>query len=109
MNAICDLPATTLIPEILPRPTRAIPWAAVETKLEGLKRRSVRQALNEVVSAEADAFIRRAANDAAALAWDTHFPLLFFPTLFEEKARAGLAQMRHQASVHCRSLELLTE
>lgn len=69
--------------------------------------RSVQQALSEIARADADAFIRRAANDAAALAWDTHFPLLFFPTLFEEKARASLAQLRMQASVRRRSLELV--
>ena len=109
MNATCDLPATTVTQgtRCEPRPTRAIPWATVETELEKLKTRSVRRALNGIASADADSFIRRAANDAAALAWDTHFPLLLFPTLFEEKARTSLAQMRMQASVRRRSQELV--
>lgn len=109
MNATSDLPAATVIPErsFELRPTRAVPWAAIESELERLKTRSVRKALNATVSADAEGFIRRAANDAAALAWETHFPLLFFPTLFEEKACAGLAQMRMQASVRRRSLKLV--
>jgi hypothetical protein len=55
------------------------------------------------------AALRRAANEAAALAWFTPFPLLFFPALLEEKARAALRQGARQRCVRNRSETLLEE
>ena len=81
--------------------------AIQETELERLKNRLLRQTLDDLTAPEANGFVRRAANDAAALAWDTHFPLLVFPGLFEEKTRTALLQIERQASVRRRSLELL--
>jgi hypothetical protein len=89
------------------RPAPATFRATQETELERLKNRLLRETLNELTNADANGFVRRAANEAAALAWDTQFPLLAFPTLFEEKARAAVVQIRRQASVRRRSLELL--
>jgi hypothetical protein len=51
--------------------------------------------------------LRRAANDAAALAWATLYPLLVFPVLFEEKIAAALRQAERQARIFKRSRELL--
>ena len=43
--------------------------------------------------------LRRAANEAAAAAWLTPFPLLFLPALFEEKARKATAQVARQKAI----------
>jgi hypothetical protein len=50
--------------------------------------------------------IRRAANEAAALAWVTPYPLLVFPVLFEEKAAAELAVANRQQQIRKRTCEL---
>jgi len=110
MNANCDLLTPTFAPEAAfeVRACRVMPRASEDSELEKLKARLLRQTLNNVAIIGADGFIRHAANEAAALAWDTHFPLLVFPALFEEKAHAALAQVRRQAGVRRRSLELLS-
>ena len=52
--------------------------------------------------------MRRAANEAAALAWATLYPLLVFPVLFEEKIEAALRQAERQARILESSRELLS-
>jgi hypothetical protein len=52
--------------------------------------------------------VRRAANEAAAIAWNTLFPLLVFPALFEEKAEAALHQARRQARIYVASSDIAT-
>ena len=81
--------------------------AAQDSQLERLKRRLLRQTLAELTVPEANGFVRRAANEAAALAWDTRFPLLLFPGLFQEKTTAVLLQVERQAGIRRRSRELL--
>lgn len=89
------------------RPTPPATFRATqETELERLKNRLLAQTLNELTAPEANGFVRRAANEAAALAWSTHFPLLLFPALFEEKIKTALHQAKKQATVRRRSLEL---
>ena len=51
--------------------------------------------------------IRRAAHEAAALAWTTRYPLLVFPELFEEKTAVNIAHSERQAEVRRLSSELL--
>ena len=51
------------------------------TALEALKTRLLRALLEEAVGTGQNVALRRAASDAAALAWATRYPLLFFPTL----------------------------
>ncbi|MBC8097723.1 MAG: hypothetical protein H7Y43_18135 [Akkermansiaceae bacterium] len=90
------------------RPTPAVPFRATqETELERLKNRLLLEALNTLTKPVLNGDLRRAANEAAALAWVTPFPLLVFPTLFEEKAETAMLQAARQASVRQRSLELL--
>ena len=90
------------------RPASAATFRALhEDELEQLKGRLLRQRLNEIGVAEIHLRLRRAANDAAALAWTTSHPLLVFPGLFEEKAVAALQQARRQAGVRERSREIL--
>ncbi len=86
----------------------ALPFRARETTgLEQLKDRLLRQWLDNAADTEDNTLLRRAANDAAALAWATNYPVLLFPTLLEEKARAALLQRRRQERVRQRSLNLL--
>ena len=51
--------------------------------------------------------LRRAADEAAALAWATRYPLLVLPALVEEKARAALLRPGRQQQIRQRSRELL--
>ena len=91
------------------RPAPPAPFRATEeSALERLKNRLLREFLYEETEARAYGYVRRAANEAAALAWITRYPLLVFPALFEEKAEAARIQVRRQERVRQRSLELLT-
>ena len=83
--------------------------AAQEEKFELLKSRLLRRLLDDAVQPELNAPLRRAANDAAALAWTTSFPLLTFPILLEEKARRARSQLQKQNQIRLRSETLLAE
>ena len=63
--------------------------------------------LNEVWESDLAVHVRRAANEAEALAWVTRYPLLVFPALFEEKTETALARAERQKEVLLRSRELL--
>lgn len=82
--------------------------ATQENGLDHLKNRLLRDLLFEENNPRFNVHLRRAANEAAALAWVTPYPLLVFPALFEEKAEAALLQVERQKEVRQRSLELLT-
>jgi hypothetical protein len=89
---------------------KTVPFRDTETtELEKLKGRLLLQLLNQTRDPEHNALLRRAANDAAALAWATCQPLLFFPTLLEEKAQAAVVQLQRQQQVRDRSLNLALE
>src|ERR1035438_6284702 len=81
--------------------------AAQETEFERLKDQLLAQQLQAATAAELNIPLRRAANEAAALAWVTRFPLLVFPLLFEEQAEAALLRAERQEQVRQRSRELL--
>ncbi len=70
-----------------------------ETDLEHLKARLLRERLATAPAAEALAPLRRAGNEAAALAWANEFPLLVLPELFREKAEAALRYAARQAAL----------
>lgn len=90
------------------QPAPAAPFRATqETALERLKSRILREFLSDLPEPRLNGYLRRAANEAAALAWVTPYPLLVFPTLFEEKAEAAILQAERQVSVRERSLQLL--
>ena len=80
-----------------------------ETELEQFKNRLLRAALNEAENADLYAPLRRAATEAAGMAWLTPFPLLFLPALFEEKALAARRQFERAQSVRARSRRILAE
>ena len=86
--------------ELRPKPT--IPFRAFQEKaFERLKNRLLAQELTE--APELNVPLRRAANDAAALAWATVFPLLVFPVLFEEKTDAAVLRVKRQARIYANS------
>ena len=90
------------------QPVAAVPFRAdLENEFERLKTRLLARQLEAVEQPELNAPLRRAANEAAALAWVTFYPLLVFPALFEEKVGTALAQVRRQARVCAISSELL--
>jgi len=89
-------------------PAPPAPFRAHEADpLERLKRRLLDLHLEGVWDAETNCRLRRAANEAAALAWVTPYPLLVFPVLFEEQAAAAATRAQRQAQVRLRSRELL--
>jgi hypothetical protein len=86
--------------ELRPKPT--IPFRAFQEKaFERLKNRLLAQELTE--APELNVPLQRAANDAAALAWATVFPLLVFPVLFEEKIDAAILRAERQARIYANS------
>ena len=89
-------------------PIPAVPYRGTcETELEQFKQQLLRRALDSAADAELYAPLRRAANEAAAVAWTTPFPLLFLPGLFEEKRRTAETQAVRQKRVRARSRQLL--
>ena len=90
------------------QPVPAAPFrAAQEAHFERLKHRLLLSSLNELPQARVNARLRRAANEAAALAWVTPYPLLVFPVLFEEKARAAMAYARRQEKIREQTAQFL--
>jgi hypothetical protein len=69
-----------------PAPFRALQ----ENQFERLKTALLGQRLEALWKPELITHVRRAANEAAALAWVTPYPLLVFPVLFDERAAAAL-------------------
>lgn len=89
-------------------PVTTVPFRGTQdTELEQLKARLLRQLLTGDVTADVNVRLRRAANEAAALAWLEPYPLLVFPTLLEEKAGAVAKQVAKQRKVYQRSRRLL--
>jgi hypothetical protein len=90
------------------QPVAAAPFRAnLETEFERLKTRLLAAQLETVEQPQLNAPLRRAANEAAALAWVTLFPLLVFPALFEEKTTAAIRQTERQARVYANSRDII--
>ena len=88
------------------KPVPPAPFRATqETELERLKNRLLVERINELP--EFVTYVRRAANEAAALAWVTPYPLLTFPELFEEKTETALLYAERQKTVRARSADLV--
>jgi hypothetical protein len=85
------------------RATPTAPFRATqETEFERLKNKLLAEQL-VAATPELNVPLRRAANDAAALAWATVFPLLVFPVLFEEKIEAAVLRVKRQARIYANS------
>jgi len=103
---------TTFAPEarfdVTPSPVAPF-RGRLETELERLKNELLLRLLRDTPYPEFNARIRRAANEAAGLAWLSPYPLLLFPALFDEKAQAVVEQGLLQERILRRSVELLVE
>ncbi len=80
-----------------------------DTELERLKRRMLREQLEEATTTELLVALRRAANEAAAIAWLEPFPLLAFPELFAEKQAGEKARIERQQLIRARSAALFNQ
>ena len=81
--------------------------ARQEAELERLKLQLLVGRLQGSWGSQHASRLRRAANEAAALAWVTQYPLLVYPALFAEQAEAALLRAKRQEQVRQRSRELL--
>jgi hypothetical protein len=102
--------ATRFVPETRfeLQPGPPAPFRATrETEFERLKKKLLTLQLAELAKPELNTPLRCAANEAAALAWVTAYPLLVFPALFEEKTAAAVRQTERQARIYESSRELL--
>lgn len=110
MNTYKNRVATRFAPETRfeLRPAEPAPFrASLESNFEKLRNRLLGEHLAENDRPELNAPLRRAANEAAALAWVTRYPLLVFPALFEEKTAAAVRQTERQARIYANSRELV--
>jgi hypothetical protein len=82
--------------QIIKAPVRGL----VEERLEQLKTQLLKPVLDSVNGTPMVKELYHAANEAAALAWLTVYPLLFFPALLEEKVRTTLKRWERQASIY---------
>ncbi|MDH7501562.1 MAG: hypothetical protein QHJ82_02455 [Verrucomicrobiota bacterium] len=112
----------TTMPKPVRAPTRYAPdaelefasasrgqWrATIHEELERLKNRLLQEYFTKPVDLALAPAIRRAANEAAALASISPYPLLVFPTLFEEKAEAAVRYHFRQQLVWDRSRRLMS-
>jgi hypothetical protein len=92
--------------DIVPLP--AVPFRGpLELDLDLLKGRLLYEMLQETPDPVLRAPLKRAATEAAGAAWFTPFPLLFFPALFEEKAREARRRQCQQVQIRRRTQNLL--
>lgn len=82
------------------RPVRGKPGAAeAQNSFEQLKARLLKPILHEAFEPGVRHQLQLAANEAAAVAWTTPFPLLVLPVLFEEKTAGVFAYNRRSQVV----------
>jgi hypothetical protein len=83
-----------------PRPApAALARGQPEADLDRLKERLLRQLLRQTAAADLHPPLRRAASEAASLAWLTPFPLLVLPVLLHEKAEVATQQATRQRTI----------
>jgi hypothetical protein len=89
-------------------PVSVAPFRAVfEDKFDRLKDRMLAESLDTVWEPRLSSEVRCAANEAAALARLTPYPLLVFPVLFEEKAEETLREAARQKSARERKCDFM--
>lgn len=72
---------------------------AAETELDSLKDKLLRPLIEKTSDEQAEAALRRAGTEAAALAWTTPFPLLFLPALLAEKVDRAEQHLARQKTI----------
>lgn len=95
--------------EIAPRFDSLAASDAERGKFEKLKSTLLKPVLDDTLSPALRKQLRLAANEAAAVAWTTPFPLLVLPVLLEEKAEEVQEYVRRQEQVQQASHFLFTE
>ena len=75
--------------------------------LEELKQRLLQETARARSDSATLSCLRRAAEEAASLAWTTPFPLLVLPELFAEKAAEACLRSQRQRDIRQRSLGLI--
>jgi hypothetical protein len=97
MNARHEkLEGSKLDQEIVSAPTRG----HMEARLAQLKTQLLTPILETVNGTPVVKELYCAANEAAALAWLTVCPVLFFPALLEEKVRTTLKRWERQVAIY---------
>jgi hypothetical protein len=81
----------------------------LETRFTGLKEELLGELLDETDTLDLHTRFKQAANEAAGLAWTTEFPLLVFPTLFEEFAKRERTRQSRQRQILAKTEHLLAE
>ena len=79
----------------------------LEGHFANLKEELVGNLLQDAESLALHPRIELAANEAAAVAWNTDYPLLVFPTLLEEFARRERVRENRQQKIRARSERLM--
>ena len=80
--------------------------ASLIAALEELKQRLLRETALARSDSATLCCLRRAAEEAASLAWTTPFPLFVLPELFAEKAAEACLRSQRQRDIQQRSLGL---
>lgn len=75
----------------------------------GLQENLVSETLEDTETLALHAPVKQAANEAAGLAWTTAFPLLVFPTLFQEKLDRARRQQDRAERIKAQTADLLME
>jgi len=77
--------------------------SVVSVELDELKRCLLFEHTRVVSDSEVQTRLRRAADDAASIAWATPYPLLVLPTLLDEKLSEARRKAEMQRSIYVRS------
>ncbi len=75
---------------------------ALEARLEDFKERLLQPFIATALDPALARELRWAANEAAALAWYTEYPMLLLPALLDEKVRAALQKWDKQEQIRLR-------
>jgi hypothetical protein len=75
----------------------------VVVELERLKRCLLYEHTRSLSDSEVQSWLKRAANDAASIAWATPYPLLVLPVLLNEKLSEARRKAEFQKSIYVRS------
>jgi hypothetical protein len=75
----------------------------------GLQDNLVTEALGETETLALHGPLKQAANEAAGLAWTTPFPLLVFPTLFNEKVETARQRVERAQRIKAQTADFVME
>ncbi len=85
-----------------PRPPAEVP-ASAASEFHALKQRLVNERLEAESDHEIRRWLERAADESAALAWTTAYPMLVWPELLEEASRTARLRAERQRMIRARN------